>query len=38
MVLSDSMVHFQKIEKKINNSTKTILWLYVSIDAQRIKS
>ena len=27
MVLSDGMVHFLKIEKKINKSTKTILWL-----------
>ena len=27
MVLSDGMVHFLKIEKKFNKSTKTILWL-----------
>ena len=27
MVLSDGMVHFLKIAKKINKSTKTILWL-----------
>ena len=26
MVLSDGMVHFLKIEKKFNQSTKTILW------------
>ena len=28
MVLSDGMVHFLKIEKIFNKSTKTILWLY----------
>ena len=27
MVISDGMVHFLKIKKKINKSTKTILWL-----------
>ena len=27
MVLSDGKVHFLKIKKKINESTKTILWL-----------
>ena len=27
MVLSDGMVHFLKIEKFFNKSTKTILWL-----------
>ena len=27
MVLSDGMVHFLKIEKNFNKSTKTILWL-----------
>ena len=28
MVLSDGMVHFLKIEKYFNKSTKTILWLF----------
>ena len=27
MVLSDGMVHFPQIEKNVNKSTKTILWL-----------
>ena len=27
MVLSDGMVHFLKIKKNFNNSTKTVLWL-----------
>ena len=27
MVLSDGIVHFRKIKKKFNLSTKTILWL-----------
>ena len=27
MVLSDCMVHFLKIKKNLNKSTKTLLWL-----------
>ena len=27
MVLSDGMVHFLKIEKNVNKSAKSILWL-----------
>ena len=32
MVLSDGMVHYLKIEKMFNKSTKTILWLYFNLD------
>ena len=31
MVLSDGKVHFLKIEKNFNKSTKTILWLLFNI-------